>query len=150
VAERVTYAKAFFDLQLEFAHRVTVLSGLDLSRALMEYTNLYIRFGLGRDFDSAHRTWHEYLAGLQHASDRGEWTYRFYVKRPDTMVPPAAVATFGCFSFARLSDGHIRLHFHNAETDGRSPLGIDRRGSDWRNWRRSSSTSSEPWVSRSR
>ena len=36
---RVTYAKAFFDLQLQFAHRVTVLYGLPLARALLEYTN---------------------------------------------------------------------------------------------------------------
>ena len=39
------YAKAFFDLQLEFAHRITILSGLPLARALLDYTNLYIRFG---------------------------------------------------------------------------------------------------------
>src|SRR5439155_12564861 len=54
---RVTYAKAFFDLQLQFAHKVTRLSGLPLARALLEYTNLYARFGLGRDFDPAHPTW---------------------------------------------------------------------------------------------
>ena len=45
------YAKAFFDLQLQFAHKVAVLSGLPLARVLLEYTNLYARFGLGRDFD---------------------------------------------------------------------------------------------------
>ena len=44
----MTYAKAFLDLQLQFAERVTALSGLPLARALLEYTNLYIRFGLGR------------------------------------------------------------------------------------------------------
>jgi hypothetical protein len=46
----MVYAKAFFDLQLQFAHKVTELSGLPLPRVLLEYTNLYIRFGLGRDF----------------------------------------------------------------------------------------------------
>jgi hypothetical protein len=46
----MVYAKAFFDLQLQFAHKVTELSGLPLTRVLLEYTNLYIRFGLGRDF----------------------------------------------------------------------------------------------------
>jgi hypothetical protein len=34
---RVMYAKAFFDLQLQFAHSVTVLSGLPLSRARLEH-----------------------------------------------------------------------------------------------------------------
>jgi hypothetical protein len=36
------------------------------------------------------------------------------------------VATFGCFSYARSSGDRIRLHFQNAETDGHSPLGIER------------------------
>ena len=84
----VMYAKAFFDLQLQFAHRVTALSDLPLPRALLEYTNLYIRFGLGRDFDPAHPTWREYLAGLQDTNDPREWTYRFYLTRPDVMAAP--------------------------------------------------------------
>ena len=122
------YPEAFFDLQLQCAHRVTVLSGMPLARALLEYTNLYIRFGLGRDFDPAHPIWQEYLAGLQDTNDRGGWTYRFYVTRLEVVVPPAAVAAFGCFSYARLSSDRIRLHFLNAETDGHSPLGIERVG----------------------
>jgi hypothetical protein len=88
-------------------------------------TNLYIRFGLGRDFDPAHPAWQEYLAGFQD-NDIGEWTYSFYLKRPDAMAAPAVVATFGCFSYARLSGERIRLHFQNAETDGHSPLAIER------------------------
>ena len=124
----VIYAKAFFDLQLQFAHKVAILSGLPLARALLDYTNLYIRFGLGRGFDPAHPTWREYLAGLQDANDIREWTYRFYLRRPDAMAAPAIVATFGCFSYSRLSGDRIRLHFENADTDGHSSLGIDRRG----------------------
>jgi len=124
----VIYAKAFFDLQLQFAESVTALSGLPLARALLEYTNLYIRFGSGRGFDPAHPTWREYLAGLQDTNDRREWTYRFYGRRPETTTAPPVVATFGCFSYARLGDDRIRLHFRNAETEGHSPLGIDRRG----------------------
>jgi hypothetical protein len=61
----VMYAKAFFDLQLRFADRVATLSGLPLSRVLLEYTNLYIRFGLGRAFNASDQTWQAYLAGLE-------------------------------------------------------------------------------------
>lgn len=122
----VTYAKGFFDLQLQFAETVSALSGLPLTRALLEYTNLYIRFGLGRDFDPAHPGWREYLAGLRDSHDPRQWTHRFYLTRPDALASPALVATFGCFSYGRLSDDRIRLHFRNAETDGRSPLGRDR------------------------
>ena len=44
------------------------------------------------------------------------------------MAAPAIVATFGCFSYSRLSGDRIRLHFENAGTDEHSSLGIDRRG----------------------
>jgi hypothetical protein len=121
------YGKAFFDLQLQFAHTVMALSGLPLERTLLEYTNLYVRLGLGRDFDPEHPTWREYVAGLRDAEDIGEWTYRFYRMRPET-EPPGIVATRGSFSYARLSRDRIRLHFRSAESDGRSSLGSDRRG----------------------
>ena len=97
-----------------------------LISALLEYTNLYIRFGLGRDFDPAHPTWQAYLAGLKGAPDIAEWTYAFYVTRHDGMAGPAVVATVGCFSYALLSADRIRLHFHNAEPEGHSTLAIER------------------------
>jgi hypothetical protein len=121
----VIYAKAFFDLQLQFAETIAALSGLPLARVLLEYTNLYIRFGLGRAFDSSHPTWREYVAGLD-TNDRGEWTYRFYLTRSEGDGAPTVVATFGCFSYSRLNGDRIRLHFQNAETDGHAPLGSKR------------------------
>jgi hypothetical protein len=122
----VIYARSFFDLQLAFAESVAALSGLPLARTLLDFTNLYIRFGLGREFDPAHPTWQAYLAGLSGQNDRGEWTYRFYLKQPEVTPPPGVVATAGCFAYAPLDAGRIRLHFRNAEPDGRSPLGVER------------------------
>jgi hypothetical protein len=124
---RVIYAREFFDLQLQFAQTVSVLSGLPLARTVLEYTNFYIRFGLERDFDPIHPVWQEYLAGLEDTNDRQQWTYRFYVTRSHPVAPPGLVATFGCFSYARLSSDRIRLHFQDAERDGPSPLGTERR-----------------------
>jgi hypothetical protein len=103
-----------------------VLSGLGWERALLDYTNLYVRFGLGRDFDPAHPVWRDYLAGLRNTPDDDEWTYRFYLTRAASPAGPAAEMTAGCFWYSRLEDGRIRLHFQNAESDGRSPLGIER------------------------
>lgn len=120
------YARAFFDLQLQFAIVVSELSGRPLADALLEYTNFYIRFGLGREFDRAHAGWQEYLAGLAGAADGREWTYRFYLERSHAGGPPV-VATSGCFSYSRLPDDRLRLHFANAETDGSSPLGHQNR-----------------------
>jgi hypothetical protein len=118
----VLYAKAFIDLQLDFAETVASLAAMPIARAVLAYTNLYVRFGLGRDFDPQHPIWRDYLAGLHETNHRREWTYRFYLTRPHAVPPPGLVATFGCFAYARLSDDRIRLHFDNAETDGRSPL----------------------------
>jgi hypothetical protein len=124
---KVMYAKGFFDLQLEFAETASALSGLPLARTVLEYTNFYIRFGLGRDFDPIHPRWQEYLVGLRDTNDRREWTYHFYVTRSHTLAPPGVVATFGCFSYARLSRDRIRLHFRDADRNGLSPLGTERR-----------------------
>ena len=123
----VTCGRGFFDLQIEFAEAVSALSGIPLARALLDYTNFYIRFGLGRDFDSSHAIWRQYVAGLEQAADRGEWSHRFYEARDPGMAAPGVVAAFGCFSYARLDDDRIRLHFHNCETDGQSPLARARR-----------------------
>jgi hypothetical protein len=123
----VRYAKAFFDLQLHFAEKAAELSGPPLARAVLDYTNFYIRFGLGRDFDPAHPRWREYLGGLGDRNERHDWTYRFYLARPHGVAPPNIVATFGCFSYAWLSEDRIRLHFENAEKDGLSPLTMERR-----------------------
>jgi hypothetical protein len=100
---------------------------MPLARALLEYTNFYIRFGFGRDFDPAHPGWREYLAGLRITNDNLEWTHRFYVARSPAVAPPSVVATFGCFAYARLGNDRIRLHFQNVEADGHSPLGLERR-----------------------
>ena len=57
------YARHFFDLQLEFAERVSAVSTLPFARTVLDYTNVYIRFGFGRDFDPANAGWQEYLGG---------------------------------------------------------------------------------------
>jgi hypothetical protein len=121
------YAKAFFDLQLAFADKVAARAGLSQARALLDFTNLYIRFGLGRGFDPVHPVWQEYLAGLQPTEDRGDWTYRFYRQRSEVTEPPGVVAAFGCFAYARRGPDRIRLHFRNAERASHSALSAERR-----------------------
>ena len=121
------YARAFFDLQLEFAETVSVLLGQPLAETLLDYTNFYIRFALGRGFDPDHPGWQEYVAGLRDVRDRGEWTYRFYLSRSPAKAGPDVTATFGCFAYAPLGSDRVRLHFENNETDG-SPLAVERRG----------------------
>lgn len=103
------------------------MSVLPFARAVLEYTNFYIRFGFGRDFDPTPSRWQEYLAGLLGTDDRPDWTYRFYMTRSYPVAPPGLVATFGCFSYARLSSDRIRLHLQDGDRDGRSLLATERR-----------------------
>lgn len=118
--------RAFFELQIEFAGRAARLAGTTVDEAVLRYTNCYIRFGLGRDFDAAHPVWQEYARGLRATVDPAEWTFRFYRSRPPELGLPVVAATSGCFSYGWMGEDRVRLHFRNAETDGRSPLGADR------------------------
>jgi hypothetical protein len=118
--------KHFFDLQFSFAETVRDLSGKSLSAALLEYTNLYARFGFGRGFDPAHEGWQRYLAGLCAAKDGREETYRFYLRNPEANTAPPVIATSGCFSYALRDESFVRLHFRNADTHECSPLARSR------------------------
>jgi len=60
------------------------------------------------------------------SADARAWTRDFHARRTATVGPPNLVATFGCFSYADLDGECLRLHFHDAETDGASPLAKDR------------------------
>jgi hypothetical protein len=120
------HRKEFFELQWQFATGAAALADKPLGDALLAYTNFYARFGLGRDFDAAHPVWRDYLDGLHRSSTPLDWTYAFYRSRLPDRGAPGTVARVGCFSYARLGNGRIRLHFHNAEPPGVSPLAADR------------------------
>lgn len=122
----MAFAKEFFDLQFSFAERVGQLSGGSLEAALLEYTNYYVRLGLGRDFDAGHAGWQCYLAGLRRAEDGRAWTYRYYLREPEAHTAPPVVATFGCFSYEVRAGDVVRLHFRNADAEGGSPLAAAR------------------------
>lgn len=119
----MVYAKALFDLQIDFAHKVAELARVPLACALLEYTNFYVSFGLGRDFGSTNSIWLRYLEGLRDAEDVKDWTYRFYLSRAGENAKPQTAATFGCFSYSRFEDDRVRLHFENLDTQKSSSLG---------------------------
>ena len=112
----------FFALQLRFAARAAKVADVPIATALLDFTNLYVRFGLGRDFDPNHPEWREFLASHSKTGDATEWAWNFYRRRPDNGPPPFLKAQAGCFGYARLPDGRLRLHFDNVEPPERSPL----------------------------
>jgi len=89
----VKFSKEFFDLRIRFASRGAELSGMALEQALLDYTNLYMRFGLGRDFDAGHPIWVDFVTGFLRSADRAEWTYRFFLSHDHHPGPPSVVAT---------------------------------------------------------
>ncbi|MEM5315304.1 hypothetical protein [Paraburkholderia sp. JHI869] len=123
----MTPQRAFYDLQVRFARTAARLADVPLAAALLDCTNLYVRFGAGRAFDRTHPLWEGYVRGLDgHASvdEQCEWTWRYLQRCPTQQGAPAVVATFGCFSYAHEPHGGVRLHF-NAQTDsGMSPLDL--------------------------
>lgn len=120
------YSKEFFDLQIRFAQAVVALVDMPIEQALLDYTNIYVRFGLGRGFNQAHPTWRCYVDGLSQATDMFDWTYRFYLAQIETPHTQSMVATFGCFSYARQDAECVRIHFQNIEPARVSPLSTDR------------------------
>src|SRR5512135_2967693 len=107
------YPKRFFDISWQFAVKAASVSHRPLADVLLDHTNFYIRFGLGREFNPANAVWCEYLHGLDQAADPVERTYQFYLQQQATTRPSLNEPTFGCFSYSLLSPQRIRLHFHN-------------------------------------
>ncbi|KVN40022.1 hypothetical protein WJ63_28735 [Burkholderia pyrrocinia] len=120
------YSKAFFDLQIHFAQAAADLIDMPLERTLLDYTNLYVRFGLDRAFDPGHPIWRRYIDGLGHAGDMSEWTYRFYLAQAEVALKRPMPPTFGCFSYVVQDARCVRIHFHNVEPTTVSPLCTDR------------------------
>jgi hypothetical protein len=120
------FPREFFDLNLRFAHKAARVLDLPIEDVLRCYTHLYIRFRLGRDLDASQPRWQEYLAGMLQAEDSLDWTYQFYLRQMQTSSERPGEHFFGCFSYTIWSPGKIRLHFHNAETEGVGPLSKER------------------------
>lgn len=118
------YSKAFFDLQIRFAEAVANLAGMRIEQALLDYTNIYVRFGLGRAFDPAHPTWRRYIDGLSQTAEMSDWTYRFYLARGEDAQAPSLTATFGCFAYAMQDAASVRIHFNNVEPATVSALSL--------------------------
>ncbi|WP_028224327.1 hypothetical protein [Paraburkholderia ferrariae] len=116
------FEKAFFDLQVRFALAAVRIAGVPLERALLDYTNLYVRFGAGREFDPEHPLWAGYLEGVGAARDVVAWTWQYLQQCPMHLGAPRVVASRGCFSYEPAGEGAVRLHFDGRIPGDASPL----------------------------
>jgi hypothetical protein len=107
----MNYPRQFFEINLRFAGKVSEITKEPIESTLLPYTNLYIRFGIGRDFDAANPVWRKYLEGLHQVKDTAEWTYRFYLKRQQPVSSKSHNSPFGCFSYTLVNGNRIRYLF---------------------------------------
>ncbi|MGH6996900.1 MAG: hypothetical protein ACREEO_01850, partial [Phenylobacterium sp.] len=124
-AERL---RPFFAVQLQFAERLATLGGPPFPEAVLRYTNLHRRFGLGRaDPDRPRSEWLRIEAQLvqrQGLQERLDAIVSCYADaKPQADLTPR----FGCFRFDPPgSDGVVRIHFSSRDADDVSPLARDR------------------------
>jgi hypothetical protein len=123
----VKFSREFIELNVLFAHHVERVQGLPLAQALLDYTHLYLAFGLGRDFEPADPVWQAFLTERPAERSLVDWTFEFHRARQARLPPKVAEPGFGCFSYALWPEQRVRLHFHNGETTSQGPLSLARR-----------------------
>jgi hypothetical protein len=115
----MTPSPTWFALQLTFAERAAALTELPFEEALLRFTNVYRRAGLGQSRDPEQPNWQGYLRGLRAAADQAAWTADFCRAH----AQPASGAFCGCFHYDYFPETRkIRLHFANNDDSGAGPL----------------------------
>ena len=117
LTRNMLFSKDFFDLNLKFAKRISDVTGQGLEKALLEYTHLYLAFGLGRDFDDKNSIWQSYLHLLGNQLDQAAYTCQFYLAQQTKRPKPEPEHAFGCFSYTLWTAHRMRLHFPNATSE---------------------------------
>jgi hypothetical protein len=139
-AARAERLRAYFGLQLLLAERIAAARPMPLAEAVLEFTNLHRRFGLGRpERDGPAAEWAVYaerLASLESAGARLDWTIAVFERAAED-VPTDPQFPFGCFAYEPPNrEGVVRIHFYNRDSDdGVGPLAaakIERRRADLR------------------
>jgi hypothetical protein len=113
----MTFSRSFFELQIQFAERLSSRFGISLTDALIKYTNLPRQLRLSEPEPKR-----EYFIGLNQASDKLEWTLEYYQALPDEASSEHATFGFWCYE---IRDGIVvRQHLINTELSaGESVLG---------------------------
>lgn len=119
------YPRAFFDLQLEFAQKMTTLTRRPYLDVVLHNTAFYRILGLDWSLDASNPVWQAYGEGLRCVEEDGEWTYQYYLAHLDEIPEyDTSVQHWGCFTHEYRSDERaIRLHFASAlDRSGCGPL----------------------------
>ena len=121
------FSVEFFELQLRFAAKVAEVSGIPFTDAVGNYTNIYVRLGMGHRFNPTNRDWLGYVTELANVREHARLTHSIHRQRIHLSTGPTAAATVGCFSYALAGSDHVRLHFNAGDHLLESPLSLANR-----------------------
>lgn len=117
------YPKEFFNIQLKFAVKASVISGKDLDQTLIDYTSYYKLFGIsGWEFDTTHPIWKEFIKRFNNSENKLSFIYEHY-KEKGGIKEEEDKERFGCFSYElEEKDNCVSIHFRNLDKSGLGPL----------------------------
>jgi hypothetical protein len=119
---KIARYRDYFELQILFAEAVAGKMSISIAEAVLRYTNLHRRMGLGAPPESAPGpVWQQYAQPLDRLGtheQRTEWTEAFYAQAPQEQ-PAFPDQEFGCFGFHTDQEtGIVRIHFNNRDAEG--------------------------------
>ncbi len=130
------YPEPFFEVQLIFAQKIANLSQQPLEQILLHFTAFYRILGLGGSLDPTNAVWQAYIQGLRQASEKGDFTYQFYLQRYHAIPKFTDDEHWGCFTYEHKPQLHtIHLHFSDQDMSSDGALShrrIDARRSELR------------------
>ena len=127
MAPNSLFAVEFFELQLQFAAKVAEVIGMPLSEAVGNYTNIFVRLGMGPRFSQANSEWQAFVTELVDARDKASYAHSVHRNRLYLPIGTQPERTVGCFSYALANPGFVRLHFKCPDHAPESPLSLANR-----------------------
>lgn len=127
-----------FEVHLRFALRMAELTGAPLGEAVLRWTPIHRRLGLGIPGEAPAEGWRACAEALEGAADLARQvalvTEAWIIAGTEPQPLPGQTG-FGCFAHEPpKADGTVKIHFYNADTDARGgPLARakqDRRRAD--------------------
>jgi hypothetical protein len=129
--EKKEYDKEFFELQIQFAKKLSEVSGTSFPELLLSHTGLYHFFRLGRVVDGDNPVWQEFISqGDQHMAERAYDLYlqieRARESSPENQKPRRK--KFGCFQHEYSKEEKtVYMHFGNREEKDSPFANIEKR-----------------------
>jgi hypothetical protein len=124
----MAYSKDYFELQLNFATKVSQITKKKLIDVLLQYTSFYKTFRIeGWDFKPDNPTWRSFVNEFNESKDPLTTTYNFYLKQIEFKGEKNKKKLFGCFSYEYdKSKKSVSIHFRNVDSPEPGALSRER------------------------